>query len=683
MNDNLTAEQAAQRLLTLLDTLGVQNTSSNNTGKAKTGKRQPNASSISWAFHESADKTGLLRWLADNITAAKNGLTDDELELMEYLERTNYHNSDPNQQPQQHRLLLNEPVRTGNSQFSTDSIAQSGAPAFEMRMRKDKVQKNVARLEKHAEILRGQNAVLTSRADSMAHELAELRAEEEALTRAATSTDSELARLLTMHLGQLDEASLAAKALMAQLKVDAPKNSKGHTRFHYQSLEAIDQLGAAMQGIFKVVGEQVALHLRRTNELPSPWKEFRPFAANSVPELLHLATAEHARVGASALDLAKAKLKLKVECELVRAIGEEVGRAQSQNNRSNLLHRCQQLTASETSGFDIDRIINERAQELAQNAQADTFSTAVPADHRRALDLLNESHNALAQSQSDQLSRKLESIAQSLDSQHHSVEHILGTLVNERDMLDGWSELWSTVSASIDRDNADNEKQKTDLERVGAVEPSGRQVIHPDDHLALSLKRLLSMSSRANQAVLMLSQSTAGLASAKKIASVSELLRPMLTSSADSSGCGLNVDVGDDGDVEMRQNQLRVQNQESWLSDGAVFTSWDALLADAKTSLVLGRNARDVIGTEVKTAEALERKMDCSLANMVAALHGGECYSGTEAVDILPTEQRNILGELKLQAGTQRKRVTKATMLAEEPGKAAASNYAALFCQFY
>ncbi|KAJ1879952.1 hypothetical protein LPJ57_002542 [Coemansia sp. RSA 486] len=47
---------------------------------------------------------------------------------------------------------------------------------------------------------------------------------------------------------------------------------------------------------------------------------------------------------------------------------------------------------------------------------------------------------------------------------------------------------------------------------------------------------------------------------------------------------------------------------------------------------------------------------------MKAALQGGDEYSGSEALDILPVAVKDLLGELKYQAGVQRKRVTRAAM---------------------
>ncbi|KAJ1723486.1 hypothetical protein LPJ53_002194 [Coemansia erecta] len=569
--DTLTAGQAAQRLLTLLDVLGLQ-------ADARDTKRPPsragmsnaqksNVSSISWAFHQSTDKDGFLRWLADNVDAGRNGVVDSELELFEYLERIGYKH--PQAQSKQ-----------TNASGNVESM-----PMFELRDQRARLQKRVAGYEKHSATIRQQNEVLSSRVDTMNHELAELKAEEEALDRAAAASNAELARLISAHSGQLEEALLATQLLARQLEANGKAGPNSAPRYHYQCNDAIARLCSDMQRSFDSVGRQIEKHAAQVSELPSPWKEFEPYSARSVPELLQIAHDEHKRIRDDVSNLVRTKLAHEVEAKLVHVVSDEIDRLDS----SSLFGHIQETSLATQSDTLIERVIREHSQTLAESPLAAIHGSSVPEDFGQAIDILNDSYSHLADSQTDLVGKRIDSVSRNLASQTQVIEDALQSLVDERDMLDGWTRLWK-----------------------------------PDD----------------------------------------EALDSMLV------------------DAEEASSQQR-QRRESWLSEDAAFTGWDMLLADARDCLALVNNGNDAIDSRAKTAKGIERNIDRSLANTSAALHGGSLHSGSEAIDILSLDVRDSLGELKYQAGVQRKRVTRATMLSEEPSKAAASDAAALFCEFF
>ncbi|KAJ2786917.1 hypothetical protein GGI15_001130 [Coemansia interrupta] len=665
--DTLTAGQAAQRLLTLLEVLGLQADTAGTKrphSRAGTGNAQKTSvASISWAFHDSTDKDGFLRWLADNADAGRNGVVDSELELFEYLERIGYH--DPQAQSKQ----------TSASGDVDSTLAETSTPMFELRDQRAKLQKKVASYEKHSATIRQQNEVLSSRVDTMARELAELKAEEEALEKSAAALDAELARLVSVHSGQLEEALLATRLLVRQLEVNGKAAPNDAPRYHYQCNDAIKRLCLGMQSYFDSVGRQIEKHAAQVSELPSPWKEFEPYAARNVPELLQTAQDEHRRISDDVSSLVRSKLALEVEAMLVHAISSEIDRL----DNSSLLEYHQEASLVTRSNSLIEQVIRERSQVLAESPLAAVHGSSVPEDIAQAIDTLNDSCSQLAHSQTGQVGNRIDSVLQSLASQTQVIENALQSLVDEKDMLDGWTRLWSVVSASLDEDNAKLEKQKIDLEHGATKADPKHTVISPDDVLALSLKRLISMSRTANRAAVVLSDagSQHAVGSQRNGPSAASLLQPMLRLQSDDEALDSML-----VDAEATSSQ-QPRRRESWLSEDAAFTGWDMLLADARDCLTLVNNSRDAVDSCAKTAKSIARNMDRSLANINAALHGGSLHSGSEAVDILPLDVRDSLGELKYQAGVQRKRVTRATMLSEEPSKAAASDAAALFCEFF
>ncbi|KAJ2329313.1 hypothetical protein GGI00_003970, partial [Coemansia sp. RSA 2681] len=293
MKAPFSADQAAQRLLTLLDTLGISSESSQGKGSTNANanananrvSKGLDTSSISWAFHETIDTTGVLRWLAENIDAAANGLSDDELELLSHLERTEFEYGDG--------ADLAKSESNGGCEGDEDA-----APSFELHARRKRTQARISRLEAYSETVRGQHTLLTGRVNQMTRELEDLQAEELVLSKAASSADGEVARLTSMYSGLLGESSLAAQTLMARLHPESLEH-----RYFYQCANEISRLEIALQAHVEDIGEHVGAYMKIADELPSPWREFEPFATHSVSELLRLATAEHSRIGSSAQGL--------------------------------------------------------------------------------------------------------------------------------------------------------------------------------------------------------------------------------------------------------------------------------------------------------------------------------------------------------------------------------------------
>ncbi|KAJ2630011.1 hypothetical protein H4R22_002968, partial [Coemansia sp. RSA 1290] len=125
MSTTLTAEQAAQRLLDVLETVASSSLQPKANSKGNAKKHPPDSSSISWAFHNSVDTTGLLNWLSINIDAVNNGLCEDELELLAYLDRIDYKPS-------------------ASSKNGTDS-SEAILPSFELQKEKARTEANVLR----------------------------------------------------------------------------------------------------------------------------------------------------------------------------------------------------------------------------------------------------------------------------------------------------------------------------------------------------------------------------------------------------------------------------------------------------------------------------------------------------------------------------------------------------------
>ncbi|KAJ2055447.1 hypothetical protein GGI17_006646, partial [Coemansia sp. S146] len=612
MKAQFSADQAAQRLLALIDALGANGDTSGGKRIANANRvsKGSDASSISWAFHETIDTTGVLRWLAENIDAASNGLSGDELELLSHLERIEFQYDDN----------ANSIKHASNNTREGDEDVM---PSFELRARKKEAQARVTRLEAHVETARGQCTLLKSRVNQMTHELEELQAEELVLAKAASSADGDVSRLTSMYTGLLGESSLAAQTLMARLQPASLDR-----RHYYQCAGDISRLESALQAHAEDIGEYVGAYLKSADELPSPWKEFEPFATQNVPELLRLAMVEHSRIGGSAQKLVRNTLALEIENALVRAVDAEVEKAM--RVPGDLLQRCQTRSPVPSgTESDIERMISEHVTRLVSTTLPDGAAPRLQPAVRSALAHLNQCCNELAQSRSAQLDQELEALKTSLTLPEQTISNIRHTLATEGEMLSGWAKLWSTVSSGLDSENAEMERQKGELQRISAA-TGNSQIIHPDDIVALSLKRLVDMTRRACDATL---------------------------APHGSPGVGSNDDqhgADADGDIAMREHG-------SWSSEGA-FTSWEALLADAKACRKLDLQTRQTVMDEIYAQEALERRMHCSRLDLEAALHGGGPDAGTETIDILPVDVRDTMGELKYQANILRKRVTKATM---------------------
>ncbi|KAJ2677099.1 hypothetical protein GGI25_003319 [Coemansia spiralis] len=505
----------------------------------------------------------------------------------------------------------------------------------------------------------------------MTRELAELKAEEEVLAKAAGASDAEVARLTSAYSGLLDEARLAASKLLDAFDAEQTKDS---SKYFYQCGSEIDRLCSDLNSFASALSQSVAKQMQLADALPHPWREFRPFGTQAVSEILDLAASEHKRIGYTMPGLTKKMIELQVMDAFIDTLEVEVDRALKANGVDGLLQRCQSLAVKEgrnmRKGGDIGQLLDEYAAKAIPTTLADSKSL-LQRDIDQKLVQLNQWHNDLAKSQKTQIRTMLEAIRNKVLPFDNATEAILESLLDEHDMVSSWAEIWGSVAERLEKDNSRLDKQKAALQEI-AHKGSNDQVIHSDDILALSLKRLLTVSNHVLNKTTAISDfmKNAGQDGSD---SVQTLQRMLLAVSANTES---GAEADSDGDADMQDQQL------TWLGHGA-FTSWDALLADAKTQKNLASTAKSIFQTTTKTMAGIERQMHCSRSDLTAALHGSDPCSGSEAFDVLPTSVRDMLGDLKYQAGILRKRVTKAAMLSEEPSKAANSDYAALFCQYY
>ncbi|KAJ1962074.1 hypothetical protein GGI12_002868 [Dipsacomyces acuminosporus] len=460
---DLTPEQAAQRLLSLIETLGIHG-NDNKTQNAKSRARKLDPSSISWAFHDSVDRSGVLKWIVENVDVSKNGITDDELELLDYLDRINYTSS-------------SDSTSGGlGGELNQGAAADKVVYAFELKARKSALEARIDRLSKYKDVIRGQNAMLKDRVDDMSRKLAAYKAEEENLARLASASDSEVSRLTSIYAGVLEEASLAAKALMAKLDATSGSPSKAvhkngiatkdeeARQFFYQNSGMVERLGINVQSYMENLSELVMAQIQQSNELPSPWKEFQPFETGSIAELLNLAKSEHGRIDRDVVSLAKTKASLEVQSDLVQAVTQEVDRIYE---AGDLLSRCQLLTSSLTNdstvSHSIDELAEAHARSLTEGALGNFSSASQLEQFKDALDKVNQGFNELAEHRNSQVAQSLIAATQNLEPQHQAAEAILDALAEEQQMLSGWNELWAAVADSLEKDNAETEGQRQAL----------------------------------------------------------------------------------------------------------------------------------------------------------------------------------------------------------------------------
>ncbi|KAJ1879951.1 hypothetical protein LPJ57_002541 [Coemansia sp. RSA 486] len=434
----------------------------------------------------------------------------------------------------------------------------------------------------------------------LTREIAELNAQEESLVRAAAASDSEVARLVATYTGQLDEAALASKSLVDKLHTNS--SGTNHHMHYYQCLDTIDKLQVAMQGQFKSTAERVGDCVRVNNELPSPWKEFLPFGAQNIPELLHVAKTEHMRISKNSLVLAKDKLVFDAQAEMLATLSAEADRLLMLDDHKELLERCRSLSVVGSLCESADDVISKRAAELADPAIKQIRENTMLLGYKQALDMLNSSYNELAGVQTVSIDEKIESVLRLFDFQLNVAENILQALVDERSMIDGWSSLWSKVSKDLDKQNNDLVKQKSGLESSAGAVAGSQQLIHPDDVLALSLKKLLSMSVKTSNAVLSLTEPGSGSAHGSSTNAAAELFQTLLDSQADVDN---DMQIEEIDDI-YRQHQTR---RDSWLSQDAAFTSWELLLADAKECNLLKNMADNSVDAESRMCLNSEQKM--------------------------------------------------------------------------
>ncbi|KAJ2510046.1 hypothetical protein H4217_008056 [Coemansia sp. RSA 1939] len=575
MKAELTADQYAQRILTLADTLGLLS-SSETAAKAKQQGGKPDASSISWAFHDSADSTGFLRWLVENTDAANNGLTASELALKEYLNRIDYQGPSGSQ--------TKDDLQLGGGRSKYDGATS----AFDLATQGLKLEKELEDLETHTNLLRSQENLLNSRIDQMTHEVSELLAEEEALEKMAKMSDSEAARLSSLYVGALEDTALTASRLMELLAVEG--KTGGVDRYFYQCSPEIDRMTDGAIDNIDVVAQELESRIQSADELPSPWKEFRPFGTTTVSELLQLAADEHQRIGTRVSGMVRTKFELQALESLVESLDEEIDRRSASAEDIGVLSRqCREMfTAS--SSESVESLLSRHAATLAGSVLPEA-SLAVLPDVGKQLANLNKLHNELVNAQSQQVASALKAAESRLDPVEDAIGAVLECLQDENDMVSSWVKMWKMVSETLVRENGEMGRQKSLMWDMSS-RASNSQVIHPDDTLALALKRLLTVSNAVLETNNVLSDCTLrGTKHSEQKARESlhslELLLPDETS--ETTG-------------------LDTREQASWLRHGA-FTSWDSLHSDAKTQKAHMYAAALALQTEAKTMAGIERQM--------------------------------------------------------------------------
>ncbi|KAJ1891992.1 hypothetical protein LPJ81_005635, partial [Coemansia sp. IMI 209127] len=457
-----------------------------------------------------------------------------------------------------------------------------------------KLQRELEYLETHENLLRGQGDLLNSRVDQMTREVSDLLAEEEALAKAARSSDSEVARLSSLYVGTLEEAALSANDLIELLGVDRKPGDA--PQYFYQCPQEIDRLCAGVIDGLESLAQDIEKQIQTADELPSPWKEFRPFGTTTASGLLQLAVDEHKRIGARVPGMVKKKLELQVMEKLVESIGEEVDRrSKSSNDIDTLARRCREISTAglggssaraERSGF-VDRLLHEHCAGIAASALPDVASP-MPPDFSQKLSSLNEQYNELVHTQSQQISTALKAADNRLVPIEEAIGAIFGSLQDETDMAESWADVWAMAAKKLERENSELERQKTALQDI-ASKASNSEVIHSDDTLALVLKRLLTVSN-----------SVLGVANDLSGCTVKDTGRD--EQGAKESLQSLGSIVSDDGSGSAGTGE------PSWLRYGA-YTSWESLLADAKTQRELVGNAALALRAEAKAMAGVERQV--------------------------------------------------------------------------
>ncbi|KAJ2790620.1 hypothetical protein H4R21_006473, partial [Coemansia helicoidea] len=162
----------------------------------------------------------------------------------------------------------------------------------------------------------------------------------------------------------------------------------------------------------------------------------------------------------------------------------------------SLLRRCQAAAADSEFDEQLRAVVGEHAARMAAAVCDRVGPAPQPAAIGRALVQVNASCGELAQAQSAQVERLLDEALGVLAPHDRAAAALVDAVADEREMLGGWARLWTTVSASLDRDSAAREGQRAALQRA-AARTAGTQVVSPDDRLALALKRLLALGGPA------------------------------------------------------------------------------------------------------------------------------------------------------------------------------------------
>ncbi|KAJ1938815.1 hypothetical protein FBU59_004325 [Linderina macrospora] len=301
--------------------------------------------------------------------------------------------------------------------------------------------------------------MLGERAEQLTQQLAELQAEEEMLVRTASSADAEVSRMAAAYQGSLDEAALATQNLASTLNTPAGNSMTGQPTKHYvfQCGDEVAQLRRAVEGYMAELGQFIETGMRKMDTLPSPWKEFEPFATQSVAELLDVAKREHGRITSDLIPMTRLKMRLNLERELLRAAGDEADKAMASGD---LLQRCGQYVPN---GVHDDKITSSVSMHAARLSGAALGNLVVSGQVQRFGDVtkqLQQQWNMLAECRGYQQNRDLEMAAHSIGPQRQAAEEIVRKLAEEHAALADLDAMWTVVATSLERDNAVLEKKK-------------------------------------------------------------------------------------------------------------------------------------------------------------------------------------------------------------------------------
>ncbi|KAJ1958006.1 hypothetical protein EC988_000539 [Linderina pennispora] len=379
----------------------------------------------------------------------------------------------------------------------------------------------------------------------------------------------------------------------------------------FQCEDEVDEMCRAIKDYMTELGEFVETGMRKADVLPSPWKEFEPFATRSVADLLNVAKSEHRRIAGDIVPMTQLKLKLDIERELLLASGSEADKALASGD---LVQRCEQYMHDGERASSWTSSVEAHAVNLSGAVLSHLEEPGQVRHFGDVMEQLRQQWAALAENRRDQQSQDLEIAAQSIGPLRQAADEAMHRLAEEQAALADLSAMWAVVATNLERDNKALEKKRSGLESAAetsaaAATDGGRQVIHPGDTLALSLRQLLDAASQIGKGG----------------------FSPLPYRRSAATGMNENSPASE---ASQRLASMPDGADQPWPGDGA-FTSWDSLCSDAAVYAQIRARALDAVASEAKAAEGVEGQLNCSLRDLEAALHGGEVRSGSEEIGVM------------------------------------------------